>query len=135
MVGSAFGDELTAASDSTILAGDGKDMLYVSGETTGARLSGGADDDTLMVAGTNIGTLNFGGDDGVDKLINTGVIADLTFGGGADGDILQNIGGIIGTLNFGGDDGIDALLLKFSVKLIIAWQMIRRTSRRKSARQ
>ncbi|MFO0940973.1 MAG: PKD domain-containing protein [Pirellulales bacterium] len=121
LVGSSFGDRLTAASNSTVDGGAGSDSLTVKSGTVGATLSGGADDDTLTVTGTGIANLNFGGDDGIDSLINSGSIAGLTFRGGSDDDIVTNSGAIVGLLNFGGDDGIDTLLntgtiadLKFS---------------------
>ncbi len=110
LVGSTFGDQLTAASNSTVDGGAGNDALTVKSGTVGASLSGGADDDTLTVTGTGIANLNFGGDEGVDSLFNSGSIAGLSFRGGADDDIVTNSGAIVGLLNFGGDDGIDSLL-------------------------
>ncbi len=109
LVGSTFGDDLTAASNSTVSSGAGNDTLRVKSNTAGATFHAGADNDVLFVSGTNISNLSFGGDAGLDSLINTGSIAGLTFSGGADRDILQNIGTITSVLNFGGDAGLDIL--------------------------
>ena len=109
LVGSRFGDTLTGASASTVDGGAGNDRFTVKADTSGATFRGGADDDILTVTGTNITSLNFGGDDGSDLLVNAGTISGLTFNGGADDDILRNTGIILSTLNFGGDDGVDSL--------------------------
>ena len=109
LVGSAYGDDLTIGSDDTVDGGAGEDTIYIGDNTSGASVSGGADDDLLIVSGTSVSELTFSGDDGLDIMRNTGEITGLTFGGGADDDILENTGSILGTLNFGGDDGIDIL--------------------------
>ena len=109
LIGSTYGDSLTARSGATVYGGAGADTLYVGSNTTGVTLNGGADDDFLVVSGTDISGLTFGGDDGLDVMRNLGTITDLTFGGGADDDILENTGSITGTLIFGGDDGLDIL--------------------------
>jgi hypothetical protein len=130
LVGSGFDDGLTAATDSTVMAGSGNDKLFVNGGTTGVQIFAGADNDDLLTTGTGIADLSFNGDDGLDtltnegtiadltfgggadndELINTGTIADLTFGGGADSDDLINDGGVVETLSFNGDDGLDSLV-------------------------
>lgn len=109
LVGSAYGDDLTIGSNDTVDGGAGEDTINIGDNTSGASVSGGADDDLLIVSGTNVSELTFSGDDGLDIMRNTGEITGLTFGGGADDDILENTGSILGTLNFGGDDGIDIL--------------------------
>lgn len=111
LVGSQFADTLTGASGATVLAGTGSDKLFVKSNTAGASFFGGADDDVLTSAGTNITDLSFSGDEGLDDLINNGSIGELTFSGGADDDVLTNgLNGSIATLNFNGDEGLDDLL-------------------------
>jgi autotransporter-associated beta strand protein len=110
LVGSQFGDTLTAASNSNVSGGAGNDQLKIADGVSGASLRGGADDDILNIdAGASVSNINFGGDEGIDSLTNLGSITGLAFNGGADDDQLLNVGTILGTLNFGGDDGVDAL--------------------------
>ncbi len=110
LVGSPFGDTLTAASNASVSGGAGNDRLKIANGVSGASLRGGADDDLLNIdAGASVSNINFGGDEGIDILTNLGSITGLAFNGGADDDQLLNIGSILGTLNFGGDDGVDAL--------------------------
>ncbi len=109
LLGSDYGDDLTIGSDASVDGGAGADTINLSSDTSKATVNGGADDDLLLVSGTNISELTFSGDDGLDVMRNIGEISGLTFGGGADDDILENTGVILGTLNFGGDDGVDIL--------------------------
>ncbi len=110
LVGSQFGDTLTAASSSSVSGGAGRDHLKVPNGVSGATLRGGADDDVFSVDATSTVTnINFGGDDGIDTFTNLGSIDGLTFSGGADDDLFTNgLGAEITGLNFGGDDGVDA---------------------------
>jgi Matrixin/PKD domain/Right handed beta helix region/Periplasmic copper-binding protein (NosD) len=110
--GSAFDDNLTAASGATLSGGAGADTFRaVSTATstiTNAVFNGGADGDVLVTSGPNIGNLTFNGDVGSDTLNNLGTITgNLTFGGGADADSIINgaTGVILGAPTFNGDDG------------------------------
>jgi Ca2+-binding RTX toxin-like protein len=120
LVGSQFGDSLTAASDSIVDGGAGADELYATDNTNNASFRGGDDDDVLFVQGINVSDVSFTGDDGADELYNEGLISGLTFGGGADDDVLTNAAGaeILGTINFTGDDGFDSLQNEGSIETL-----------------
>ncbi|HND50762.1 MAG TPA: Ig-like domain-containing protein, partial [Pirellulaceae bacterium] len=109
LIGTAFGDELTAASETTIDGGAGADQFFGKAGTTGLHIIGGADADLFTTVGLgSVGTIDFRGDDGADIFINqtTVGVGSIIFSGGADADLFTNLGSI-GTLDFRGDDGAD----------------------------
>lgn len=108
LIGSDFGDNLTAASDSTLYGDAGADKFVVKTDTVNSKLFGGADGDQLLATGTGITTIDFHGDDGADLFTNIGTIGVISFGGGSDGDELLNSGAIT-KIDFLGDDGVDLL--------------------------
>ena len=108
LIGSKFGDALTAASDSDVHGGLGSDELFVNGNTSNVTLAGGADDDVLTISGSDIANIDFTGDDGTDILLNEGAIDGLIFSGGADDDALEN-NGTISSLQFEGGADTDLL--------------------------
>jgi Ca2+-binding RTX toxin-like protein len=112
LVGTAAGDSLTAASNTTLVGGRGDDQLYAKTGTEFTTFSGGADADTLTTVGVgSVGEIDFSGDDGADTFINSaGVSAgEIIVDGGADADVFQNLGSA-GEINFSGDDGADVFI-------------------------
>jgi len=96
---SAFDDNVTAASNTTVSGGGGKDKLVADGKSN-VVLSGGADADTLQqTGGTNI---IMSGDDGLDSLVSTNGNS-ITLNGGADADTLLSSGGTNITMTGGSD--------------------------------
>ncbi len=111
LIGSRFGDTLTAASNSTVVGGSGGDQLFAKSGTSLAEFEGGADDDVLTLSGIDLSEITFAGDEGIDTLINTSIVDGLEFIGGADNDLLINesLGEVL-TLTFSGDEGVDNLV-------------------------
>ena len=92
--GSALGDTLTAASNSTVNAGAGNDSIMVRGGTAGgAMISGGAGDDVVTLGGTDTFT--------------TGTALDTTIG--SIGGTANAAPTVIGPVVFNGDDGANLL--------------------------
>ncbi len=108
LIGTDFGDTLTAASNSSLYGDAGADQFFVNTGTSNSTLFGGADGDQLLSSGTGINAIDFHGDDGADILTNTGSVGTITFGGGSDGDQFLNSGSVT-AIDFHGDDGVDAL--------------------------
>ena len=110
LVGSSFGDELTAVAGSTVSGGGGDDMLKVENLSAASttKLSGDDGADTLVNSGNSLGTIEFSGGADKDLFENVGSAVEIIFNGGADDDTFMNAStGTVGTINFGGDDGID----------------------------
>ncbi|MFO0943019.1 MAG: MBG domain-containing protein [Pirellulales bacterium] len=117
--GSAFNDQLTGASDATVIAGDGDDKLFAVSNTTGARFNGDAGSDEFTTSGIGIGAISFEGDDGIDSFTNLGTISgSVVFSGGADDDLLNNLGSVQAGLSFEGDDGSDQFVNALGASVI-----------------
>ncbi len=133
LIGSHFGDHLTAASDSEIFGGLGADRFFTKDDITDVVFGGGDDADVLTALGQRVSRIRFDGDAGPDELqidaqaevldllefsggddadllINRGRVSRVIFSGGSDADLLQNLSGRISRVRFDGDDGPDQLI-------------------------
>src|SRR5262249_12384287 len=89
LIGSNFNDSVVAASNTTVMGGDGQDTVIINSKSNVTAM-GGSDADTIQqTGGTNI---VMSGDSGIDTITSSGGTG-INMTGGSDSDSLQQVGG------------------------------------------